>query len=175
MKEDIDCERLRIFNISVDKDETTGEFIFRRKLKIGPINPLYGLEIVKSIIGDKIFDPFIYEAENIRREICGEHDELVSNNKSKYNKKKIVNKCEICGYKKVKKTDIPLDVHHIRFQCNATEGGFMKDVEYIHKDSKSNLVTLCKECHVKVHKKEIIIDGYVQTSKNIKIVFKNNS
>lgn len=175
LKEEIDCENLRIFNIRVDRDERTGEFIFKRKLERGPINPLYGLEIVKSIIGDKIFDPFIYEAENIRREICGEHDELVLNNKSKYNKKKIVNKCEICGYKKVKKTDLPLDVHHIRFQCNADEGGFMKDVEYIHKNSKSNLITLCKQCHIKVHKNEITIDGYVQTTENTKIVFKNNS
>lgn len=174
LEEEKKSEKLRIFNIRVDKDERTGEFIFKRKLERGPINPLYGLEIVKSIIGDKIFDPFIYEADNIRREICGEHDELVLNNKSKYNKKKIVNKCEICGYKKVKKTDLPLDVHHIRFQCNANEEGFMKDVEYIHKNSKSNLITLCKQCHIKVHKNEITIEGYVQTTENMKIVFKNN-
>lgn len=174
LKKDINTGLLKIYHIKVDRDNNTGEFIFRRKLEQGTIDPLYGLEIVKSIIGDKIFDPFIIEAESIRKEICGEKDELITFNKSKYNRKKIVNKCEICGYKNVKPTDLPLDVHHIRFQCNTNEKGFINEAEYIHKNNKSNLVVLCKQCHVKVHKNEISIEGYVQTSENIKIFFKSN-
>ncbi len=174
LQEEIKNKNLRICHIKVDKDEKTGEFIFKRKLEEGTIDPLYGLEIVKSIIGNQIFDPFIKDAEDIRKEICGDSNSLIINNRSRYNKKKIVNKCEICDYKPNKKNDLPLDVHHIKFQCTANEQGFIKDAEYIHKNKKSNLVTLCKECHVKVHKGEINIEGYVQTTENPKIFFKSN-
>jgi DNA mismatch repair protein MutS len=174
LQDDITNKNLKICNIKVEKDEETGEFIYRRKLEEGTIDPLYGLEIVKSIIGNKIFDPFVKNAEDIRKEICGDNLSLISNNRSRYNKKKIVTKCEICEYKPNKKTDLPLDVHHIKFQCTANEQGFIKDAEYIHKNTKSNLVTLCKECHVKVHKGEITIEGYIQTTENPKIFFKSN-
>jgi DNA mismatch repair protein MutS len=174
LQEEINCNKLRICHLKVDKDEKTGEFIFKRKLEEGTINPLYGLEIVKSIIGEKLFDPFIKDAEDIRKEICGENDSLISNSRSRYNKKKIVTKCEICNYKPNKKTDLPLDVHHIKFQCTANDQGFIKETEYIHKNTKSNLISLCKECHVKVHKGEINIEGYFQTTENSKIFFKSN-
>ena len=171
LQTDIQQEHLRIYHIDVNRDENTSEFIFKRKLQRGPINPLYGLEIVKSIIGEKIFDPFVIEAEAIRKELCGEKDELISNTRSRYNKRKIVNKCEVCGYKPSKKTDLPLDTHHVKFQCTANETGF---IDTIHKHTKSNLVVLCKECHTKVHKNEIEIQGYVQTTENTKIFFKSN-
>lgn len=171
LQNDIKKEILRIKHIKVEICSESGEFIFKRKLEAGTIDSLYGLEIVKSIIEDKIFDPFIIEAESIRKEICGEKEELVTYNKSNYNKKKIVDKCEICGYKKIKENELPLDVHHIRFQCNTNEKGFVNESEYIHKNNKSNLIVLCKQCHIKVHKNEIKIDGYVETSKGIKIKY----
>ena len=77
----------------------------------------------------------------------------------------------MCGYKPSKKTDLPLDTHHVKFQCTANETGF---IDTIHKHTKSNLVVLCKECHTKVHKNEIEIQGYVQTTENTKIFFKSN-
>jgi hypothetical protein len=60
---------------------------------------------------------------------------------SKYNKKLPVKCCQICGYTSRVVTDIPLDVHHIKYQslrdCNGMING-------IHKDIKSNLTVLCK-------------------------------
>jgi len=60
-------------------------------------------------------------------------------------------------------------VHHIKFQCTADNNDF---IDHFHKNSKFNLVTLCKECHQKVHKDIINIQGYVQTSSGVKLIYK---
>ncbi len=57
--------------------------------------------------------------------------------------------CQICGAKHTK-----LEVHHIRFRSH---GG---------SDSMDNLVTLCKECHGKVHSGELPFDKKVQSFKH---------
>ena len=66
-------------------------------------------------------------------------------------------KCEICD----KEGD---DVHHIKFQSNADEDGF---VDHRHKNHYSNLVIWCKRCHQKVHKDKIEIRGYQETTEGV--------
>ena len=56
------------------------------------------------------------------------------------------------------------DVHHIKFQCTADNNNM---IGHIQKDTKSNLVSLCKECHNKVHNGNLIIKGYIQTNKGV--------
>jgi 5-methylcytosine-specific restriction endonuclease McrA len=79
--------------------------------------------------------------------------------------------CEICGYSQVNiQRDLPLDCHHISFQCNAI-GNFCGDSnkKHITKNSIENLVALCKSCHQNVHAKKIIINGYIQTTNGKKL------
>jgi hypothetical protein len=47
-------------------------------------------------------------------------------------------------------------------------------IEHWHKDSKFNLVGLCKDCHQSVHSSppRLQIDGYITTSNGIKLDFK---
>tara|TARA_B110001469_G_scaffold118176_1_gene124706 strand:+ start:24 stop:485 length:462 start_codon:yes stop_codon:yes gene_type:complete len=41
----------------------------------------------------------------------------------------------------------------------------------IQKDAKSNLVPLCKQCHMKVHHDSLVIFGYKQTSSGVMLDF----
>lgn len=49
--------------------------------------------------------------------------------------------CQCCGKKNCR-----LEVHHIKFKCN---GG---------SDDEENLITLCEECHKKIHRGEIVLN-----------------
>ena len=80
-------------------------------------------------------------------------------NKSRYNKNLIIDKCQICDSVK------NLETHHIEFQKNTDEYGFIikKTLNHIHKDHISNLVILCDVCHDKIHSNKIIMKGYEDT------------
>ena len=82
-----------------------------------------------------------------------------------YNKKKITNHCETCGYIPTKNS-VPLDTHHIEEQKNCDEHGFVNNKHY-HKNKRFNLVSLCKNCHLKIDTGELVIRGYKQTTDGI--------
>lgn len=148
--------KIKHLSISFNK---YGDIIYDRKLIDGNGGNLYGLEVAKNL---GLNNEFISEAFSIRNLLVGKSDILLDTKKSSYNKSKIVDCCEICQYKPVKNNELPLDTHHINFQCNADKNGI---IENFHKHEKFNLVVLCKQCHIKVHKNEITINGYKQTSK----------
>jgi DNA mismatch repair protein MutS len=104
-------------------------------------------------------DYLLNVAFDIRNDIIGKGHKIVK--KSRYNNSKILSQCEICNYSPIKDTDMPLDTHHINFQCNADKDGFNG---HFYKNSKFNLVCLCKNCHIKVHSNQLQITGYTQTS-----------
>lgn len=164
------CKSIEICHLSVIIEESgNGKdacILFERKLKPGPCSELYGLEVAKAIGLGKEFIDIAFE---IRNDLINKKNGILDTKKSKYNKSKIIDSCEICNYKPNKKTDIPLDVHHIKFQCTADNNDF---IGHFHKNSKFNLVTLCKECHQKVHKDIINIQGYIQTSNGVKLIYK---
>ena len=61
------------------------------------------------------------------------------------------------------------ETHHIKEQHQANEQGYFEDTG-MHKNKEFNLIPVCEECHQKIHKNEIIIEGgYVQTSKGTKL------
>jgi DNA mismatch repair protein MutS len=148
---------LGIWNLGVEitPDNT---IVFLRKLERGPCDTLYGLEIAKALGLD---ESFIKNAFYIRNKITKRKETPLRTKGTKYNSQKLMNNCEICEYTPVSKTDIPLDCHHIEFQCNA-ENNFNR---HFHKNSIGNLVCLCKSCHQKVHSGEIEIMGWKQTTK----------
>ena len=59
-----------------------------------------------------------------------------------YNRKLIKTNCFVCG----KKAD---DVHHLRHQKDADEDGMIEG--FIPKNSKANLVSVCRTCHNEFH------------------------
>lgn len=161
-----ECQTINICHLSVDIQGD--EILFERKIKPGPCSELYGLEVAKAVG----IDPELIESSfKIRDTLINRKQELLKTKKSRYNKQKILDKCEICNYSPCKKTDIPLDTHHIDFQCTADSNNF---INHYHKNSEFNLVVLCKECHTKVHKNLIIIDGYNQKLSGVKLNYHTN-
>jgi DNA mismatch repair protein MutS len=145
----------------LDVEITDNRVIFKRKLKNGTINELYGIEIASTILDRRFVDTMFKLREEL---IKGRGDLFVK--KSKYNTKKVLVKCEICNYTPKTKKDFPLETHHINFQKDADTNGFFKDLHF-HKNEKYNLVSLCKDCHLKVTLSEIVIRGYLQTSDGV--------
>ena len=158
----IDLKQIKIYHIDTPIYNDIIEF--KRELVYGiPEKTLYGLKIAKQL-GLQL--EIILKAYETQKNILNGKNEL-SIKKSKYNPIILKGKCQICEYSPIKKTDVRTDTHHIIGQCNADENHQVIS-QYgttIHKNDVSNLVELCKSCHEKVHRNEIIISGYKMTSK----------
>jgi len=153
-------KNIGVYHISVKYENDN--IIFDRKLNKGNGKEEYGLDFAKYIIKDQTF---LEIANNIKTSIEG-----TSNNvkKSRYNKNILVDKCDIC------ESTSNLETHHIEFQKNSNEHGFIlnDDKKHIHKDHTSNLVILCNLCHDKIHNNLIVIEGYEETIKGNILKFK---
>lgn len=160
--------KLEICHLNVD---TNGEnIIFERNLLPGSGSDLYGLEVCKSIIQD---NEFIETAFEIRNDISGNKTSILNIKKSRYNKQKITDSCEVCGYAP-NKNSIPLDTHHINEQKNCDNNGFVND-KHFHKNRTFNLVSLCKTCHLKIDTGELLIKGYKKSTSGKFLDFTTNS
>lgn len=134
--------KVRICHTKVEV-KSSGDIVYHRVLEDGPGPSLYGLEVARAL---DFPSDFIKRAAKFRQQ-------SVSPKKSKYNKLKVVSKCQVCGYSPRKgSNDLPLDTHHIKFQCHSDDQGFH---DHNHKHALHNLVVLCKQCHAKVHSEEI--------------------
>lgn len=140
--------------------------IFERHLTKGSGSKLYGLEVCSNIVQNSSFIDMTFK---IRNEITKTTTSILSSKRSNYNRKKITNHCEVCGW--IPKNDsIPLETHHIQEQKNCDQNGFVNDKHY-HKNKTFNLVSLCKDCHFKIDTGELIINGYKQTTDGIILDF----
>jgi len=143
---DIDTSKLRICHLSTSYDEQTQNLIYDRKLKDGPGNSLYGIEVAKYIG----LDPsFIELANEIRKNVSGVSPNILNTKKSRYNSKLYVDSCLLCG------TKDNLHTHHINEQNLADVNGF---IGHFHKNSIHNLVVLCNKCHTNIHKNNMKVD-----------------
>ena len=149
------------YHLKVKFDEETNKLIYDRKLSKGNGYTIYGLEVCKSLGFDTSFINF---ANNIRRNILNIENSILPYNQSHFNSNIYVDKCEICKLNNIKKKGE--EVHHIKFQSCADSNNMIGSQ---HKNVKSNLVVLCKECHNRVHNGNIEIYGYIQTSKGIEL------
>ena len=148
----IDKEKLLIKHLEIDFDK--GEIIYKRKLKDGLSENIYGLEIARMLgINKELMD----RCDEIRSNYLDISNEIVSTKKSKYNSRKYLVKCEMCN----KKNQSELETHHIVEQKNSNESGIIEEESY-HKNELFNLMVLCKECHKK------ITFGKIKTTKKIK-------
>jgi DNA mismatch repair protein MutS len=142
---------VEMFHLKVEYDEDTGDLIYNRKIEKGSGDAIYGLEVCKAMDMDSAF---LKDANEIRQNIMGVKEQFNSGKVSQYNSSLFIENCAVCN----KPAE---DTHHIKFQCTANKDGM---IGHIQKDTKSNLVPLCKECHNSVHNNTIIINGYKQTS-----------
>ena len=63
--------------------------------------------------------------------------------RSHFNARKVIGLCELCKNK-------PADeVHHLAYQCNANENGYID--EEMHKNNLANLCNICNDCHRMLH------------------------
>jgi len=111
---------------------------YLRKLRDGPGDAMYGIEVARHILG-------IPDVTNRAMELRNQDSFL---KKSRYNKRLVMTECHVC-----KSTD-NLHTHHIKHQKEFSKGykTQRKQMNDIH-----NLVCLCIQCHERVHRDEIEI------------------
>ena len=151
----------KIFTKYMLVEITNGEIIYKRKLLDGCSGEIYGLEIARML---GIDSDVINKAIEIRNRFLNVSNEIVSTKKSKYNSKKYIVKCELCG---VKEQD-QLETHHIIEQKDSNDNGFLENEMY-HKNELYNLMILCKKCHKKITFKKTKTSKKQLTSKGIKV------
>ena len=131
---------LKMMHMEVKYNAETGLLIYDRKLKDGPGDSMYGLEVCKSL---NLPSEFLERAHTIRMKYNPETKNILSTTSSHFNTKKIKGNCEICG-------KISSEVHHLQHQQNANKKNSY--IDSFHKNHPANLVALCEECHQKIHK-----------------------
>ena len=153
---------LRICHLSLKCDYDTKTLILNRKLKEGPGESIYGLEVAMSL---SIDDEFIKKAMKTRNRLIGMKNQFLSTKTSRYNKKIYMDSCSLCG--KNPNYENELHTHHINEQNKADSNGY---IEHYHKDSSFNLIILCDECHKNLHSNGLkIITQQTSTGQIIKI------
>jgi DNA mismatch repair protein MutS len=154
---EISClESVKLKHMSVIYDKEHDSLIYDRKLKDGPGNSMYGLEVCKSL---SLPQDFIETAYEIRMKYHPETASMLSLKTSQYNSKKVVGMCEKCG------KNMGTEVHHLQFQKDANNDGYISNSDGVfHKNNLANLLTLCDLCHTNIHKKDTKIKK-VKTTK----------
>ena len=136
-----ELDKLKTYHMSVIFDREKNSLIYDRKLKPGHGESMYGLEVCKSL---DLPNDFIENAYTIRNKYVKNQPNLLETKKSRYNSKKIRDLCEIC------KLNTSSEVHHLQFQKNANIKGIINNE--FRKNHKANLINICEDCHLKIHK-----------------------
>ena len=140
----ISLENVHIKHMSVIYNKESGCLEYDRKLKDGPGNNMYGLEVCKSL---NLPEEFLENAHNIRMKYHPESASILDRRQSHFNAKKIVGNCEMCG------NNMASEVHHLQYQREANKDGIISRNDLIfHKNHKANLLNICEQCHQKIHK-----------------------
>lgn len=116
-----------------------GTIKYERVLQKNSGDSMYGIEIASQLGLSK---DFIKDAYKHRANFLQTHTNIVTNKRSRYNKKIIMDNCELCG------TEYNLQTHHILHQKTADKEGM---IGIYSKNAKHNLQKLCADCHKKQH------------------------
>ena len=136
-------EKLSFKHMTVFFDKKQNKLVYDRKLKDGPGDSMYGLEVCKSL---SLPNDFLELAHNIRNKYHPISQSVLDMKSSHYNAKKIMGLCEIC------KISVGTEVHHIHQQKDADNDGYIKTDNHIfHKNHIANLMTICEKCHTQIH------------------------
>ena len=140
---------LQIKHLQVKYDASRDTLLYDRKLKDGPGEARYGLEVCKAL---GLPDAFLERAHELRRKYAKADTSSVSGSildlpTSRYSSKKVRGDCEKCG--KAKATQ----VHHLQHQASAdAETGY---IGCFHKNHPANLLGVCDACHDAFHETDV--------------------
>ena len=134
--------KMKMMHMEVSYDAEKGLLIYDRKLREGPGDSMYGLEVCKSL---NLPQTFLRRAHDIRMKYKPEQRNILSLETSHYNSKKIIGNCELCD-----SANKATEVHHLQYQKNAKKENDY--IETFHKNHLANLINICEECHQKIHK-----------------------
>ena len=143
--DEISClETVLLKHLTVVYDKEHDALVYDRKLKDGPGQNMYGLEVCKSL---GLPEDFLQAAYDIRIKYNPECGNVMSSNLSRYNAKKVKSVlCENCGI------GLGEEVHHLQHQQNASENDMINQKGTpFHKNHAANLITLCEKCHNQFH------------------------
>jgi len=133
--------KLKHMEVIYDKEHDV--LVYDRKLREGPGNSMYGLEVCKSL---NLPTDFIEAAYEIRMKYNPVSRSILSLKTSHYNSKKIVGMCEKCN------KQLGTEVHHLQHQSGANNEGIIINCDGVfHKNNLANLMTLCESCHNETH------------------------
>ena len=125
-------------------DKERDILVYDRKLKDGPGNSMYGLEVCKSL---SLPEDFLTMAYNIRLKYNPETRGVLSLDTSHFNSQKIKGMCENCGKK------IGTEVHHLQHQKFADGDRRINNYNMIFfTNHLANLLNVCEDCHQDFHK-----------------------
>jgi DNA mismatch repair protein MutS len=132
---------MEIKHMAVHFDREMDCLVYDRKLRDGPGNRMYGLEVCKSLY---LPEEFLEKAYVIRNKYYPINQGELAHKTSVYNAKKVRGLCEIC------KMELSEEVHHLSPQKDADEKGF---IGTFHKNHVANLAAVCEKCHEQLHAK----------------------
>jgi DNA mismatch repair protein MutS len=138
--------RLKMLHMAVHYDKETNVLVYDRKLREGPGESMYGLEVCKSL---NLPDAFLQRAYDIRLKYHPEKQNVLSLSPTHFNSKKLVGNCELCHKHKA------TEVHHLQHQKNAQANEYITNTTSgltFHKNHVANLLNICEACHKKIHK-----------------------
>jgi DNA mismatch repair protein MutS len=133
-------DRMKFMHMAVSYVPEKGVLVYDRKLRDGPGDSMYGLEVCKSLNLPK---SFLERAHDIRIKYNPNSSTILTDKTSHYNKKKIVGMCEMCHEER------STEVHHLAHQKNASAKNDY--IDSFHKNHPANLLSICESCHKKFH------------------------
>lgn len=152
-------KNIKTKHLKITYDSVNDILIYDRELSDGPGESFYGLQIAKYLMKDQHFN-------NRTKELLDEYDNISKIKTSKYNSNIYLICCEIC-----RKKD-NLETHHIVWQKDFNNNNINESKIYLQKNDSSNLVVLCMNCHDKIDRNEIIVNGWKETSNGRKFDYK---
>jgi DNA mismatch repair protein MutS len=151
-------DQMRISHLSISYDETSKILVYDRKLQEGAGASIYGIMVARSL---DLPPEFIEYANSVLLEITGQNKNVVEPTPSRYNNKVYVDSCALCNKSR---SQTQLHTHHIIEQKEADNRGIVTktididdktqvNVGTMHKNVKDNLIVLCHDCHINLHRR----------------------
>lgn len=134
----VSLDRIKMMHLAVTYNPGLDCLIYDRKLRPGPGEDMYGLEVCKSL---NLSSEFLSRAHVLRMKYNPKETNILSTEGSRYNANKLKGTCEMCGAEGE-------EVHHLVHQSEADKTGY---VGTFHKNHPANLQNVCEKCHDKLH------------------------
>ena len=133
--------KLKMLHMAVTYDQERSMLVYDRKLRDGPGESMYGLEVCKSL---NLPEAFLQRAHDIRMKYNVKDKNILALSTSHFNAQKIVGMCELC------QEEPASEVHHLQHQHTANKDNAY--IETFHKNHVANLLNICDNCHKGIHK-----------------------